>query len=177
MTRDEAMQQILDDRSLTPVDRNMLQVLILGADEAHHARYSVRALASVLGVHEKTARRSLESLEKRNYVAVIDNESGRSYRPFPFVRVKPEEANRHRIHFSLDEARVLYSDTLRREQELSVLVWDADKAKDVLRKRELTREVDIRIDIRGRFEDFFDQYGNPGIHIPEFYEEEVPRAK
>ena len=176
MTRDDALQQILDDRSLTPVDRNMLQVLVMGADETHRARYSVRALASVVGVNEKTARRSLESLEARRYIATVDDDSGRAYRPFPYVRVEPEEANRHRIHFNLVEGKRIYSCILKDESELVVLADDARRKKDTQRHRELLQLIDVDIDIRGRLENFFDVNGDPGIQTPDYYEAQVPRA-
>ncbi len=169
MTQEDALKAILDEPMLSPMDRNVLQVLVYRCDYTHTAHISLTELEQVTGNNRKTIKRTIEYLETRGYLAKIRDSA---YRPFPYVK-RPSQGKKehvaHRLVIRVHDAVILRDDCQSKIAELTALIEVAQGRKDKDSERKWTAELDYRFDLIAQLDKFIEDFKDDLQKPAEYY--------
>ena len=156
MSTEEALKSILEERSLSPIERNILQVLVLNCDEEHWCIMSMRRLADDTTLSYKTIQLTLKTLIQSGYITTRKDGGNVAYKPSPYNvrRGIDDEAARHRLIVSVEDVTYLKSDMGEKIANITSLIEMAIKRGDRSGEVKLLAQLDTRRSIYGRLEMF-----------------------
>ena len=160
MSTEEALKSILEERSLSPIERNILQVLVLNCDEEHWCIMSMRRLADDTTLSYKTIQLTLKTLIQNGYITTRKDGGNVAHKPFPhnLKRRSDDEADRHRLIVSVYDATYLHADMGEKIANITSLIEAAGKRMDRAAEVRLLAQLDGRRPIYGRLEKFLTDY-------------------
>ena len=160
MTTEEALKSILKERSLSPNERNILQLLILNCDVEMWCTMSVQRIADDTTLSYTTAHTILKTLIQNGYITTRKDGRDVAYKPFPHnsKRRSDDEAERHRLVISVFDATYLRADMGEKISNITSLIEAAGKRMDRAAEVKLLAQLDGRRPIYGRLEKFLNEY-------------------
>ncbi len=153
---------ILQSSELSPIERNILQLMVVNADDQHVCRMTRTEIAKCLGVATPTVRRAYDALRSRKYMMEAKGQANHSI-PYPYVeatRRKPDKADRRQILIYVAQAQVIKEDLQRRERELTDLADQARRDGDQAERHRLLDQIDLRVDTLEAVDEFLQKYAS-----------------
>ncbi len=153
MTREEAVEHIMQETALSPGDRNVLIHLAFRAGSDHAAYATVSDIARYTGLGRSTVIRTLANLRARKYLVVVARST---YRAFPHL-VSPRQKRTYSTHntrMSVSDALVLQSAVAAKMSELTALLEAARERRDGEAERIYLAQIDKHLDTVSFLEEF-----------------------
>ena len=156
MTIEDAFKAILDERSLSPNERNILQSLVLHSDGGNWCVMSVRRLSDLTGLSYEGTRQITKTLIDRGYISTQKGSGGTDYKPFPFNvrRGLDDEAARHRFIVSVEDMIRLRQAVSKQITEFTSLIEVAGRRRDRAEEVKLLAQLDAYREIYRRIETY-----------------------
>ncbi len=156
MERQEAIDKVLDEPTLSPSERNILLLLLRRCDDTKWSTFSFQQLSYASGLSRSSLRRIVNDLIERKYIKRVKYKGSIKYQPWPYSSINglTDDDGDHRFYITVAQAIALRADCAAKESELTAAIDLARAKRDRMKESEYLAQVDIRLEINEKLDKY-----------------------